>query len=820
MTLRLFARLFAAVTIGGLALLAPVAAQEATVPFGIQLTEWTLTLDRVEREAEASILERLWVNELKVQLAEVRTEAEQAEREAEARLIPLHSQLVTIGPRPEVGATAEPPDIAAQRERLEAVIAAIDAHVKQAELIIERANELDRRITALARKQLIDRLSTAFPFPLAPGTVAVAVPEFFEIVGEIVDSPFVWWHSLGPADRSTVSVRVAIVLPLAFVIGLLIRIALRRWFVRDPTVEDPTYLRRLTAAIAQAAATGIVPALIFAGFLYRAASEGVLISGPFRELVIGFCIAMILTILAWALPRSVLAPDSPNWRLIPVKPKNARKISTRISALAAIAAVDLLLRLFGEHRETSNELVALYIFVVSGLEAGLLLTLTPSRMWSEDEETAPRAPEAAEEEPSNDTPRLWRYLRRTISVAAAVAIVAAFLGFSYLSAYLTSNLVISSVVVGLLVLVRGVLREMIGAAFRSRFLMAKLHIPHRLRMLFKFWFRVALDVVLFYVAIVIITPTWGFPQGDVWRLTGQFLSGFKIGNVTISIADILVAFFAFLAAIVLTRMVQRGLEEQVLPHTRLDIGVRNSIKTGIGYIGIALAALIAIALLGLDLSNLAIIAGALSVGIGFGLQSVVNNFVSGMIILVERPIKSGDWIVVGGHEGFVRRINVRATEIETFERASIIIPNSEVLSAALINLTHKNQYGRVDVNVGVAYGSDADQVMTILRECLDAHPQVLRIPEPSVVFLGFGESSLDFQARGFIDHIVRRIFVRSDLLTEIYRRFNEAGIEIPFPQRDLHLKDIDRLEAVLANRPEPPAAKPRRRSTDGADEKK
>ena len=799
---------------------APAVGQDEPLPFEIQLTIWNLILDQVDQEAEAPGLERRRVDEIKVQLAEIRTEAEGIKAEFEARFEPFQSQLDALGPPPEEGAAPEPAEIATQRERLSADIAVIDGQIKQVELIIARAGELDRRITRLARRQLFDQLSTSFPFPLAPDTVSTAVPEFLGVVREIAESPFAWWRALDSEDRRTVTIRAIIVLPLALAIGLFFRIALRRWFGRDPAIVEPTYTRSLISAVAEAVATGIVPALIFAGFLYRATHQATLIGGPFRDFVVAFCTAMILIILAWALPRAVLAPDHPNWRLIPVKPKNARKISRRISVLAGIVAVDLLLRLFGEHHDTSDELLALYVLVVSTLEATLLLSLTPSRLWTEDGTGAPLEPDDDDDEEQSDKPpQPWLYLRRAVAAASVVSILAAFLGFSYLSAYLTTNLVISSVVLGVLILLRGVLRELIGAAFRSRFLMAKLRIRHRMRTIAKFWFRIALDVVLGFVALVALAPAWGVPQGDVWRLTSRLLSGIEIGNVTISVTEIFVAVFAFFAAIVLTRMMQRALEDQILPQTRLDAGVRNSIKVGVGYAGIALAALIAFALLGLDLSNLAIIAGALSVGIGFGLQSIVNNFVSGMILLVERPIKAGDWIQIGEHEGFVRRISVRATEIETFTRASVIIPNSELLSGALTNLTHKDQYGRVDVNVGVAYGSDVEQVMTILRECLEAHPRILNFPESSVVFLGFGDSSLDFQARGFISSIVWRIFVQSDLLVEIYRRLNEAGIEIPFPQRDLHLKDIDRLEAVLADRPRPPEPSAPRPPTDGAQEK-
>ncbi len=802
-----------------LAFSAPAAAQDEPLPFDVQMAIWALMLDQFDREAGSSELERQRVDALKVDLAEIRSGAERIKADLEARFEPFQSQLDALGPPPEEGASPESVEIATQRERLAEDIAAIDGHIKRVELVIARADELDRRITRLARRQLLDQLSTRSPFPLAPDTIAVAVPEFLAVVDEIVNSPSVWWKGLESDDRRTVIIRSIIVLPLAFGLGLFLRIVLRRWFGRDPAIAEPTYTRALTNAIAEAVATGIVPALIFAGLLYRATSEGTLVSGPFQDFVVAFCTAMILIILAWALPRAVLAPDHPNWRLIAVTPKNARKISTRISILAAIVAVDLLLRTFGEHRDITDELASLYVLVIGSLEAALLLTLTPSRLWAEDGQGTPMETDDEEDEDEDkpDQPgRPWMYLRRAVAGAAAIAILAAFLGFSSLGDYLSTNLVISSVVLGVLILVRGVLRELIGAAFRSRFLMAKLRIRHRMRTLAKFWFRIVLDGVLAYAALVAIAPAWGVPQGDVWRLTGQILSGFTVGNVTVSVIDILIAVFAFLAAIVLTRMVQRGLEEQILPNTRLDTGVQNSIKVGVGYAGIALAALIAFALIGLDLSNLAIIAGALSVGIGFGLQSIVNNFVSGMILLVERPIKAGDWIQIGEHEGFVRRISVRATEIETFTRASVIIPNSELLSGALTNMTHKDQYGRVDVSVGVAYGSDVDQVMKILRESLVSHPQILNFPESSVVFLGFGESSLDFQARGFISSIVWRLFVASDLLVDIYRRLNEAGIEIPFPQRDLHLKDIDRLEAALGNRAEAPKPSRERPAADGA----
>ncbi|MEJ2686549.1 MAG: mechanosensitive ion channel [Gammaproteobacteria bacterium] len=195
---------------------------------------------------------------------------------------------------------------------------------------------------------------------------------------------------------------------------------------------------------------------------------------------------------------------------------------------------------------------------------------------------------------------------------------------------------------------------------------------------------------------------------------------------------------------------------------------------------------------GLEYKNLAIIAGALSVGIGFGLQNIVNNFVSGLILLFERPIRTGDWIVVGSTEGYVKRIRIRSTQIQTFDRADVIVPNSELISTQVTNWMLYDLRGRVRVPVGVAYGSDTALVKQLLLEAGGAHPQVITdgsAPEPVVLFLEFGDSSLNFELRIYIREIDMRLAVVSDLNFAIDAAFREHGVEIPFPQRDVHVRD-------------------------------
>ncbi len=294
------------------------------------------------------------------------------------------------------------------------------------------------------------------------------------------------------------------------------------------------------------------------------------------------------------------------------------------------------------------------------------------------------------------------------------------------------------------------------------------------------WFGFAYSVLL----------VWGLSNEVMSAVSRYVLDGFQLGSLTIVPFRIVVAILIFALLLAVSDWLRGRLEGRWLKKSRMERGSREALVTLSGYVGVALAVLIALGVAGVQFTNLAIIAGALSVGIGFGLQNIVNNFVSGLILLFERPIKTGDWIVVGSTEGHVKRISIRSTLIQTFDRADVIVPNSELISGQVTNWMLHDSRGRIRVPVGVAYGSDTRKVEEILLTIANEHPNIISdgtISNPKVLFMNFGDSSLNFELRAFIRNIDERLQVVSDINFSIDAAFRKDGIEIPFPQRDVHL---------------------------------
>jgi potassium-dependent mechanosensitive channel len=387
---------------------------------------------------------------------------------------------------------------------------------------------------------------------------------------------------------------------------------------------------------------------------------------------------------------------------------------------------------------------------------------------------------------------LSRGLRIFLSIVLIGSLVAELAGYRNLSFFVLGGVIATAVSLGLTMFVYYLLKDLCDGLDEGRLVWEE-NIRDRIGLE-----AGVLVPGLIWIRIIIFAGLWGgfaILALNIWKLDDPWLAiiisyfteGFRIGSLQITPTLLIGGILAFAITLHLTRYIKNHVLPHTLKYTNLDRGAREAVSSLVGYVGVAAALLIALSITGVQMQNIAIIAGALSVGIGFGLQNIVNNFISGIILLFERPIRRGDWIVTGDTEGYVKAINIRSTQIETFDRADVIVPNSELITAKVTNWMLRDPYGRISIPIGVGYGSDVEKVHRILLDIAQNHPMVMSgdsvISNPKVLFRDFGDNSMNFELRCFIHDIDQRLNVISEINFSIVKNFRSEGVEIPFPQR-------------------------------------
>ncbi len=774
----------------------PKDAPAAGVPPAIaeQITRLTAAVDAARQSIERA-------SDSDSDLARVRAETDKMVAElatiSEA-LRPLlaaaRRQVESLGPLPAKDAAPEAPAVAAERARLNATVANIDGALRTVDLTEVRIRELVQSITEFRQSLFSRNLFERAESPLVPHHWKRAARDLptTAAFGQYVITD---WFRV--ARESLSQLTVVLLGALATWIGLGLG---ARWLERrndSPPPDGRTFIQRAQkiAWIAPARALPFASAL---AVLYLGLQHLDLMSGPGGHIVVAVLSATLLATVVSTLIRAVLSPRDPSLRLVDLTNHAARHVSRYLVGIVVVYAADLALTEIGRVLVAPLSLTVIRTFVATLAYAGLLTGLLLTRF---ERQPVKLADSDAIVVPATTALEPW-WLKLPLWVLTVLIVTLSLLGYLALGRFITQQLVLTGTVLvaaGLIYLtIRSVTRTMeqpanpIGNALSTRFRLDQTRINE-----FAWLVEVLLTIALLLIAVPLVLVQWGFTAADIRDWFTRAFFGFEIGQFRVSPARILIGIILFILLLLATRMFQRWLRERILQPRRLDIGISNSIETAVGYSGIALSAVLAVSYAGLDITNLAIVAGALSLGIGFGLQSIVNNFVSGLILLVERPVKVGDTIVVGDQSGSVRRISVRSTEIETADRARLIMPNSELITKPVLNRTLRSLMGRGTVRVGATYDADPERVIAIMIACAKAHPQVLTEPPPGAILDNFGASSLDFFMWFFVADVGRAGGVQSDLRIAIMKEFKAAGIEIPFNQHDIHLRDLDGVRALL-----------------------
>ncbi|MDK9697653.1 MAG: DUF3772 domain-containing protein [Siculibacillus sp.] len=738
-------------------------------------------------------------------LAELRERAERIRAEA-AELIaaesPRHgsieARLKQLGPAPQVKENepqvVESDAVKTERDEQQKLLAEVQGRIKQAQLVDLRAEEIiktisDRRRDRFAR-ELVERSRSVFDPGLWFEAVA-SLPGTFNSIRYLTAD----WVSLLASRGLETALAVGSVISILVVLLFAMRRRLTLFTDRDPEVADPPRLRKAAVAVGIVALNVAVPVVGLSGVaraldLFELNPERVSLS--FDALIVGVGAAAAVYGVALAL----FAPAKPHWRVAVVGDVTA----TRIVGLSVLLAVThglgvTVSRLMHVVAAPVAEVIA-YAGFFSMVDAVLIMMALKAAARSLTGDEAQPATGAGERSV------LWRWIVPFGWILAIAAAAAAIGGWIALASFLTTQMVRMGFLLGALYILLQLADEAILATFQDRtrigvMLTRSMGLGReRVEQIGVVLSGVVRILLIALTVLFALTPI-GVSSQDVFSDAKSAFFGFKIGGFTFSLSAILTAIAFLVLGIAVTRAIQGWLDDRFLPRTRLDVGLKNSIRTAFGYVGYVLAAMLAFSVVGLDLKNVAIVAGALSVGIGFGLQSIVNNFVSGLILLAERPIKAGDLVEIGSEKGFVRKINVRSTEIETFDRASLIVPNSSLISGNVKNWMHRDLTGRCVVDVGVAYGAVPEKVREVLLACAAAHPKVLSFPAPAAFFVNFGDNALEFRLVCTVGNVTDAFGVESDLRFAIVEKLAETGIDIPYAQRDIHIRQLDDLRGLM-----------------------
>ncbi|WP_406855521.1 DUF3772 domain-containing protein [Alsobacter sp. KACC 23698] len=707
----------------------------------------------------------------------------------------IRSRLKELGPKPDDKAAPESADVSRERDDRMAALADVDETIRLARALLVQSDQIDKEVVDRRRDLFAKRLFQGSESIVSPGLwsdVFRTAPHDFRAISIVAgDAMERARQRLSPAGAAAFAGALA----LALVLILPVRRFSLAFVKRDRLAGQPNRFQKALAAATITLVSAVAPVLA-AYLLFQIVRSLQLLPDRLEPVFASLVGGVAFISFVQGLADGLLAPGRMNWRLYNISDDRA----TWLTRLATIVAVLLV---------ASRVLETVYASIAAGLKltvatkglfaiavAGVIArTLQLIRSVDSCDEAA-FGPHVSTE------PDLTGPFRIAGWLLVSVVAVAVLLGYVSFAWFLAEQIAWVGIVAAVVMLSMTLLDEFVLGAFSdrgrtSRLMQATVGLSRgsleQIGILASGLGRVAL---IGLAALLLLAP-WGVESGDVFSSVRALFFGVTVGGVTLSLSTVLLAVVFFAIGIFATRAVQRWLRTKYLPHTTLDAGLRNSITMGIGYLGVVLTSAVSVSYLGLSLDKLTIVAGALSVGIGFGLQSIVNNFVSGLIILAERSIRVGDWIVVSGEQGHVRKINVRATQIETFDRGTLIVPNSNLVSGVVKNWVHSDRIGRVLISVPAPRHADADQIAAMLRSVAGEHEEVLEDPPPRVLFKTIKGDELSFDLICFVGDVDLVSRVSSDLTFAVFRRLREFGIGTPPGPPKFEIEGISDLRAEV-----------------------
>lgn len=779
-------------------------------PFSQLVDLWTRQLDRIATRADQSNLLPAEIDTLREQTAEVRAAAMAAAAFARNDLADTRKLLAPLEIRPGADAPPESDAVKQERQRLTEQATISEGRVKQGEVVVARADQLLERLTKRRSAVVLQTLLHRDVPPLSRKVLTKLGPEVSASVQSLSSALAAWSAKDMAALGSDGHTLVLLAIWAAITFGLWwTGRALRRRFGHSQTHEPGHRDRTISVAID---GLGLVLVPILAVWLVGRVLLASQPPPPLDNLVSELVFRVFILLLVLGMTSAALSPSRPEWRVAPFTDDSAQRLFHAIRRLMiAGLALDFIYVAFVRSGTDREAVAAVSALVLATIVALLTLPALGNRAWQ------------AERPEGSDRPTMiggtwWSIARLLLSLAVLSSIGFTLAGYATLASTLNGALSETCLLIGVALLLHRLGADLLETAAApdtpsGRWVRHRLGLAPDSKVRGQYLALLLFDLLLVLGLAVAIPTAWDVDMDAIAQAFGQLMHGIKLGGVTISLGNIGAAILAFAMCMLVARLIRGVVRDRVMPTVEAPLPLRQSVDAGLNYAGVLIAILVGVGALGVDFTNLAIVLGALSVGIGLGLQNIANNVISGVILLMERPIKAGDWVVVNGHEGFVRRINIRATEIETFQRTHVIVPNSMFLQSPVINRTYADTSSRVEIQITVPLPTDVTQLEAILREAALAHPRVLRVPTPIVRFVRVGTAGLDFELFVFVSNLEDRLTVMNDLNRALLARLIEEKIIDPRPVPELRLRDLDKLGAALRG-----ASPPELQKTEGSSE--
>lgn len=704
-------------------------------------------------------------------LNQIENQIEEAQQEDKNNLEFVEKRMELLGEQND--SMIEDISISNKRKEFNIEEKILKTKIAKNDLILAKINELEKLILNFRNKTLLDSILIRQNNIIGIKFISQNTKEFITFTYKIFQTPIIWYDELNNTEKIQINediINVILISIISIFITSIVSIFIKKYFGYCKLCTKIDYIHKTKTAITVFISNIIIPCSLILIVLIFINQNHLIKQSQFSVMFNKLLIYSVYAILLSFAVKAIFVPHHEKWRLININDKQAKYITIiTIPSIILIFIIRFFEYLAIEFKYPLN-LVA-YIKMSSCLIKVFCIIMIAKIFFTDNIDRNSNLEDNEDIQMDNKTK-----VKFILYLFSIIAFFICFSGYINLAYYILNKSIISIILIGITYIINNLINVFLHRILLLKFWTKKLKINKKQLLKFNTFLTLLINPIIILILVFVLLDLWGFSTDVLIQNIKRFLIGFYIGDVKISIISICLAIISFIVSLSLFKIIKTKLLVNALSNTDIDAGVKDSLIAGFGFFGFLISIFFAIAVAGGNFSNLAIIAGALSFGIGLGLQNIVNNLVSGILILFERPIKIGDIVNINGQEGTVRQINIRSTQLETSTKSNIIIPNSNIISGIVLNKTLNNKQVRVDLNFLLDYMNDPKQIMDLLLDIANDNKKIMQKPSPYVAFNSFANNNLDFTLRFYISDINNQQDIVNEILLSTFYKFNERNI--------------------------------------------